>query len=145
MTTAYTVDMLLDHASRHPCRHYQPGIWVLLMQNHFKELHSLFNVIIPVGLPGVLVDSKRFSNEIALPLQHGQKKNALPHELAKVTFYLIRCGVTKDSAVFRNMSCKCCHLVGTGVLLHVAQREAEGLAEAHSKKAACHLAAQPFT
>ena len=55
------------------------------MQNRFKELHSLFNVVIPVGLPGVLEDRKRFKSEIAKPLQYGQKKNALPHELAKVT------------------------------------------------------------
>ena len=57
----------------------------MLMQNRFKELHSLFNVIIPGGLPGVLVDRKRFTEEIAKPLQDGQKKGALPHELAKVT------------------------------------------------------------
>ena len=65
------------------------------MQNRFKELHSLFNVVIPVGLPGVLVDSKRFADEIAKPLQYGQKKDALPHQLAKVTlatFHSIRCG-----------------------------------------------------
>lgn len=60
--------------------------WIFPMQNRFKELHSLFNVVIPVGLPGVLIDSKRFAEEIATPLQYGQKKDALPHQLAKVTW-----------------------------------------------------------
>ena len=87
MTAAHTAGMMLDHGSRHhSCRHHQSGQWVLLMQNRFKELHSLFNVVIPVGLPDVLVDSKRFSREIATPLQYGQKKDALPFQLAKVTW-----------------------------------------------------------
>eukprot|EP00891_Asterochloris_glomerata_P009978 jgi/Astpho2/9978/e_gw1.00153.8.1_t len=59
------------------------GLSGTIMPNRFKELHSLFNVVIPVGLPGVLIDSKRFAEEIATPLQYGQKKDALPHQLAK--------------------------------------------------------------
>ena len=73
----------------------------LLMQNRFKELHSLFNVVIPVGLPDVLVDSKRFSREIATPLQYGQKKDALPFQLAKVTwgnFALLPSGLQRSTS-----------------------------------------------